>query len=155
MKHSLIIVTILFFSLVSFVGCATLNDYKAKTTDEAEIKISIVKYLEAWENHDADSLLSVIHEDARIVIGGEERYSVRDGRIIKSGQMVLSKKQFSEILPKRFRESLSYRWGRPEMNVRGDWATVSMRTITANFHARVGTVFMRDNGKWYIMCNPF
>lgn len=154
MKHSSIIITLIIYSF-GFIGCATLNDYKAKTTDEAEIKTILVKYLEAWENHDADSLISVIHEDARIMIGGEERYSFRDGRIIKSGQMVLSKKQYSEILPKRFRESLSYRWGNPEMNVRGDWATVSMRAITADFHARVGTVFMRDNGKWYIMCNPF
>lgn len=155
MKHSSIFVTLFFVSLLGFMGCTTLNNYKAKTTDEAEIKTTLIKYLEAWENHDADSLLYFIHEDARIMIGGEERYSLREGRIIKLGQMVLSKKQYSEILPERFRESPSYRWGSPEMNVRDDWATVAMRAITANFHARVGTILMRDNGKWYIISNPF
>ena len=145
MKRSPIFVTIFLISLLGFIGCATLNDYKAKTADEEEIKATLVKYFEAWENRDIDGVLSYIHEDAKMMTGGLDR-------------VVLSKKQFSEYVPQVYwSKAPKLELGSPKMNVMGDEATVRVPFICMDT-GQPFNMFMelvRENGKWYIMSNKY
>ena len=142
MKRSSIFLTIFFISLLGFIGCATLNDYKAKTPDEEEIKTTLVKYFEEWDNHDADGVLSVVHEDAKMMTGGVDR-------------LVLSKKQFSEYLPRRLKIAPKLEVGSPKMNVRGDEATVKVPFSGTGFNLVMTMELVKENGKWYILSSKY
>ena len=144
MIYRLFIVTGLLVSLVGFIGCATLKDYKAKTAEEEGIKTTLVKFYEARNNYDVDGFLSVYHEDAKIMIGGKE-------------SMVLSKKQCSEYLPRHFATAGKVELGSPKMNVRGDEATVRMplRIIDYNVRLQMVMELVRENGKWYILSSRY
>ena len=144
MRYRLFIITGLLVSLVGFIGCATLKDYKAKTAEEEGIKTTLVKFYEARNNYDVDGFLSVFHEDAKIMIGGRE-------------SMVLSKKQCSEYLPTYFGSASQIELGSPKMNVRGDEATVRMplRIIEFGLNLQMVMELVRENGKWYILSSRY
>jgi len=145
MKHNSVFVTILVISLLGFIGCATLNDYKAKTADEEEIKTTLVKYFEARNNYDIDGVLFYIHEEAKMMTGGLDR-------------VVLSKKQFSEYVPGRYwSKAPKLELGSPKMNVMGDEATVRVPFICM-VSGQSFMMFMelvRENGKWYILSSKY
>ena len=142
MKCRSIFATILVISLLGFIGCATLNDYKPKTADEEEIKTTLVTYFEAWNNHDADGVLSVVHEDAKMMMGGIDR-------------LVFSKKQLLEILPEMLRKSHKITQESPNMNVTGDEATARVPFSGSGFKLVMTMELVRENGKWYIMSNKY
>ena len=141
MKHNSIFVTILVISLLGFISCAILNDYKAKTADEEEIKTTLVKFYEARNNYDVDGFLSVFHEDAKIMVGWE--------------RVVLSKKQCSEYLPRYFSGASKIELGSPKMNVRDDEATVRMPFSVSGASLQMVMELVRENGKWYILSSKY
>ena len=141
MKYRLFIVTGLLVSLVGFIGCATLNEYKAKTAEEEEIKTTLVKFYEARNNYDVDGFLSVFHENAKIMVGWE--------------RVVLSKKQCSEYLPQYFSGAYKIELGSPKMNVRGDEATVRMPFSVSGASLQMVMELVRENGKWYILRSKY
>ena len=69
MKKNSFLASFFLFSISVFIGCDTLNDYKPRTAEEKEIKSTLVKYFEAWNNGDADGVLSLVHEDAQMMVG--------------------------------------------------------------------------------------
>ena len=143
MKYRLFIVTGLLVTLVGFIGCATLKDYKAKTAEEEGIKTTLVKFYEARNNFDVDGFLSVYHEDAKIMVGSE--------------RVVLPKKHCREYLTQYFSRASKIEVGSPKMNVRGDEATVRMPFQVIDYGVSLQMVMelVRENGKWYILSSKF
>lgn len=141
MKPKIFIVAILTISIISIIGCATFNDYKAKTTDEEEIKVAFQKYWEEWDNHDSEGVLSFIHGNAQIMTGRE--------------RLVVSKKQFSGILPERFKKSIKFRKGSPKMIIKGDEAVVIVPYRSGNINLLVTYNLVRENNNWYIMSTKY
>jgi len=139
MKLSSILAALFLISLASLIGCdsGSFHDYKAKTTDEEEIKITLTKYFEAWNNKDADGVLSLIHEDAQMMVGAE--------------RSVLSKKQFTDRLPERFKNSPKFKEGSPKMNVMGREATVTIPMKSTIYNLQYVVKLAKENDKWYIM----
>ena len=140
MKRSVFLSVFLMFFL-GFVGCATFNDYKPKTADEEKIKNTLVTYFESWNNHNADGVLSVIHKDARIMTGSERR--------------MVSKQQFSEILPDRFEKNPKVKVGSPKMNVKGDEATLTAPMSGPGWSISWAAKLVKENGKWYIINSKY
>lgn len=142
MKYRSTFVTILLFSLVGFVtGCATFKDYKPKTAAEEEIMTTLNTYFDSWSNHDADGVLSVIHEDAKLMTGRERN--------------VLDKKQFAEYLPNRFKTASDIRKGSPKMSVRGDEATVTVPFNGPDWQLSWVVKLVKENGKWFILSTKY
>lgn len=143
MTRNIFIVTIFTMLFTSLIGCATttLVDYKAKTTDEEEIKTTLLNYSEALRDVDAEKALSFYHEDARIMY---DRLKV-----------VVSKQQFSEILPTMIGKFLPATMGTPKMNVKGDEAIVKVPLDIDVVVLQMTYNLVRENGKWYIMSNNY
>ena len=66
----------------------------------------LAAYFEPWNNHDADTLLSMIREDAQLMTGRERRMN--------------SKQEYAEALPDRFEKNPHINVGSPKMEVNGD-----------------------------------
>jgi len=143
MKRYAFVMAILTISLISLIGCATFNDYKAKTSDEEEIKASFIKFWEQYNNKNAEGVLSFFHKDAKIMTGKERN--------------VLSKQEYSELLPKRFKSPINFRKGSPKMMVNGDKAVVKIPYSASdiNLNLLVEYELVKENGHWYIMSTKY
>jgi len=141
MEGRSIFAAIFLFSLLGFLGCDTLNDYKPKTTDEELIKATLVNYFEAWNKNNADGVLSLVHEDAQMMVG--------------SGRAILSKKQFSERLSERFKYAPKFTEGSPKMKVDNDEATVIIPMRGTEFNLQYVVKLVRANDRWYIMSKAY
>ncbi len=83
-----------------FSGCvATLKDYNAQSPDEQEIKTILIKWQDSWNNKENEGVLSVIHKNAKIMIGEERK--------------IVSKKEYGDLIPSRRREVGKVTYGEP------------------------------------------
>jgi len=141
MMRNYFIFTIITLLLISIIGCSTkFIDYKAKTTDEEEIKTTLLNYWEAEENADR-GFLSFFHEDARIMTG---RY-----------RAVVSKQQYSIMLQSIFAQGWSWEKGSPKMNVKGDEAIIKVWLYGGGVSLYYTYNLVRENGRWYIMSTKY
>jgi len=141
----------LFISIFMF-GCATdtstrLRDYKPKSAAEAEIKKCLMDYELAFNRHDLEGVLALIHDQAQL------QDSLR-------GAMV-SKKEYISTLGWFFSHS-SRRWySFPTLTVKDEQADVKTRfrylwidpnNGAENWGSNQETLSMvREGGKWLIL----
>ena len=71
--HKKLLPIILFFVVSAFFfGCAsTLKDYKPKSSEEEAIKMILLAYETAWNKHDQQGVLTLLHKDAQLMTGRE------------------------------------------------------------------------------------
>jgi len=104
-------------ALVSFLvflfGCAaTLKEYKPKSSEEEAIKMSLLAFESAWNKHDQQGVLNLLHENAQLMTGREKS--------------LLSKKEYVSILPKRMTDFPTTKLYEPTISVAGDKASVKI-----------------------------
>ena len=141
MERSSVLAFFILFLISFFMGCDTLNDYKPKTAEEEAIKSTLVTYFDAWNKDDAGGVLSVVHEDAQMMVG--------------SGRDILTKKQFAERLPERFKNAPKFEEGSPDMDISGDKATVTMPMRGSDFNLEFVIKLAKADDRWYIMSKAY
>jgi ketosteroid isomerase-like protein len=123
-----------------------LKDYKTANNDEKEIISTLIAYEDAYNAHDAESLLSYCCDDARLMVGGRtERYS---------------KENVRSMLPTDFEYFQFSTFYNPDITVSRDKASVDlivdtglhMQLDTGTYHTADYDFVMRKEGdKWMIL----
>jgi hypothetical protein len=123
---------------VFFFGCAsTLKDYKPKSSEEEAIKIILVAYESAWNKHDQQGVLTLLHENAQVMTGREKS--------------IVSKKEYAVILPRRMTDFPTTKLYEPTISIAGDKASVKLLVDMGNFQNQFVFHMIRENNKWFIM----
>jgi hypothetical protein len=130
---------ILFVSFLVFLfGCAaTLKDYKPKSSEEEAIKTSLLAYESAWNKYDQQGVLTLLHEDAQLMIGSEKS--------------MVSKKEFAVILPRAMPDFSPAELYEPTISVAGDKATIKLLVDMRQYQTQFTFHMIRENNKWLIM----
>lgn len=137
MQKKFITITLISFLSMLLIGCATLKDYKPKSSKEKAIKIVLLKYESTWNNHDEQGFLALWHDNGKIMTG-------RDHKLV-------SKKEYVKIIPERMATYPKFNLGAPKMSIMGDKANVKV-TILIGGHGFLHTFrLVNENNKWLIM----
>jgi hypothetical protein len=137
MYKKLLPMILFFFVSFFFFGCAsTLKDYQPKSSEEEAIKMTLVAFESAWNKYDWQHVLSLLHENAQLMTGGEKR--------------IVSKKEYAAILRKRM-ELFHAKLYEPTISVTGDNASVKLRFDTGQSINQFTFQMIRVNNKWLII----
>lgn len=129
---------LLLISIMLFGCAATLKDYKPKSSEEEAIKVVLVSFESAWNTHDVQGVLAVLHEKGKFMTGREKK--------------IVSKKEYADILPSRFLELPTMTIGTPKINIAGDKAEVNASVDFVKFKIPSFIYHMvKKNNKWLIM----
>ena len=117
MKKTFKGVFLILVPMILIFGCVpTLENYKPKNPNENEIKAVLMAYENAFNRHDIQGVLSTIHESAEIMTGTE--------------RLRVSKSDYAEILPKRFKALGSLKLRKPKIELKGDRSVVMLELNT-------------------------
>jgi hypothetical protein len=117
--------------LIILCGCAatTIQSYQPKSPEEMQIKELILKWESTWNNHDVPGNLALWNDKAQIMYG--------------SNRQIVSKKEYTSILPERMRAI-------PSLIVKIDAIKVSGNTAEAS--SSLATFYLiKENDRWSIM----
>lgn len=129
---------LVFFVLLFFFGCASnLKDYKPKNVDEEAIKMILVTLESAWNKHDPQGVLPLLHKDAQLMTGMERR--------------IVSKKEYAVILLERMADVLTIKFYRPTISIAGDKASVEVPAKAESLRIQFVFHMIREENKWFIM----
>jgi len=99
------------------------------------LKSVLLAFQDGVINKDADTVMSLIHEQASIMING--RY--------------LSKMEYARILPDRLAENSHMALGKPKMKVSDDGAQIKIYMTRGNNTFLVIFNMKQESKNWYIM----
>ena len=132
------IVLILFglFFIPVFVACSKEGPV---SPDEEAIKRVLMGYEKAWSKKDTDGVIAFYHPNAQIMTG-------------TLGHIV-SKKQYFDLFPGRFKELGSIHFGVPKINITEDKAKVDVKVTFSKHYGDARYIFsmLRQNSRWLIM----
>jgi hypothetical protein len=138
MYRKLLPLILFFFVSGFFYGCAsTLKDYKPKSSEEEAIKMSLLAFESAWNKHDRQGVLILLHENAQLMTGREKS--------------MVSKKEYVSMLPKRMTDFPTTKLYEPTTSVAGDKASVKLRVDMGQYQNQFTFHMIRENNKWFIM----
>ncbi len=125
-------------SIMLFACAATLKDYKPKSSEEEAIKVVLVGFESAWNRHDLQGVLDVLHEKGKFMTGREKK--------------LVSKKEYADILPSRMLEVPTMTIGTPQINIVGEKAVVNASIDFVRIQIPSFIYHMvKENNKWLIM----
>jgi hypothetical protein len=138
MYKKLLPMILFFFVSFFFFGCAsTLKDYKPKSSEEEAIKMTLVAFESAWNKHDQQGVLALLHENAQLMT--------------ERGKSIVSKKEFAVLLPRGMTEFSPTELYEPTISVAGDKASVKLRVDMGQYQNQFTFHMIRENNKWSIM----
>ena len=130
--------TLAFLFSGSLFGCATLQDYKPKSKEEAAIKEVLVTLGKAATEGDVQGASPLLHENFKGPVGRK--------------RTVLAKKEYLEGLPKRAAETPTITVGEPQMTITGNKADVKCPVTVGNqWHGTIVYHLVKENNKWLIL----
>lgn len=144
MHRSLFFLIPIVFITFTLIGCTltTIDTYKPKTPDEAEI-IQVIKiFSNTAQNMDKSGHLAVIHDNASIQVSSEAGHT-----------SMLSKSEYAKRLPGLVK------WGRDtdvtsikEIIVSGNTATINGTHIAnSRWRAPLILIMVKENDTWSLM----
>ena len=113
-----------------------LSTYEPKSPQELALKNVFLKFQNGVNERDAKKIESLIHENASLMIG-------RDRKII-------SKAEYSRILPKRLADNPPIALGKPRMKVSGDKAEVRIYMTRGRYNGLTVFNMKLENSRWLI-----
>ena len=134
-----VIITGALFTL--FYGCATVHDYEPKSQDEVEIKAFLVDMETKWKNIDKPGYLSLMSDDAKIMMGGDRK--------------IISKAEYAKLLPDRMKEIGPMKFGTPEINVTGNTAIVNLSLSVRNRTRPFTLNLLRIQDRWMLQSSSY
>jgi hypothetical protein len=136
-KKLLPMILLVSFSVFLFGCAATLKDYKPKSSEEEAIKMSLLAYESAWNKHDRQGVLILLHENAQLMTGMEKS--------------MVSKKEYVSMLPNRMTVFPTAKLYEPTISVAGEKASVKLRVDMGQYQNQFTFHMIRENNKWFIM----
>jgi hypothetical protein len=139
MNKRLRVMALVFLISIMLFGCAaTLKDYKPKSLEEEAIKVVLVGFENAWNRHDLQGVLAVLHEKGKFMTGREKK--------------IVSKKEYADILPSRMLELPTMTIGTPKIDIAGEKAAVNASVDFVRFQNPSFIYHMvKENNRWFIM----
>ena len=113
-----------------------LIEYAPKSPQEQVLKSVLLDFQEGVNTRDTKKIENLIHEKAALMTGRERK--------------ILSKPEYSKILPKRLAENPPVALGKPKMTVSGDSAEVRVYMTRGEYNGLVVFNMTLENDKWYI-----
>ena len=113
-----------------------LTDYEAKSPQEQALKSILLDFQDGVNTLDSNKVVNLIHEKASIMIGRDRK--------------ILSKAEYSNILPKRLAENPSIALGKPKMTLSDDEAEVRIYMARGDINTLVIFNMKLEDDEWYI-----
>ena len=119
-------------------SCAvTLKNYKPANPEEAAIISVLITFEEAFNNADSKAMLSIVADEAQIMIG-------REGKLV-------NKEEYDKILPERFKAIGAITISNPKIKIERDIATVKVEISSIRISGMPYTNKLKKLGdKWLI-----
>jgi len=113
-----------------------LSTYEPKSPQEQALKNVFLDFQDGANTRNAKKIENLIHEKASLMIGRERK--------------ILSKAEYSKILPKRLADNPPIALGKPKMKVSGDSAEVKIYMTRGNYNGLIIYTMKLEDDKWYI-----
>ena len=139
----LFIIFVLFGVMISLMGCVAsdkgiIAKEEPVSPEEREIKAFLADYKKAWDGKDVNTLVSFYHDDAKIMTGRKHK--------------IVSKKQYANIIPDRFKQLGSVTFGAPKIKITGDKAKVKTTTrFSQGMKSWLIFYMIQQNSRWLII----
>ena len=132
------------FMLICFACCAVtdLREGQANSFEVSEIKALLGKYESAWNQHDQQGLLALLHDEFVIFASS--------GR-----KIVYTKKQYAFDLKYIMRRYRYLIFAKPAIWTKGDEATVVVHMLVDSRRIRNTFHMIRENDKWFFLDSEF
>jgi len=115
---------------------STLKDYKPKSAEEEAIKMVLLAFESVWKKHDLQGVLTLLHENAQLMIGPERR--------------IVSKEEYSVYLPTRMENFPHTKLCEPTISIVGDKASIKLLVDMIKYQRTFEFFMFRENSKWFI-----
>jgi hypothetical protein len=133
-----------FFLLICLECCAVtdLREDRAKSIEVSEIKALLGKYESAWNQHDQQGLLALLHDEFVIFAGSGRR-------------IVYTKQRYAFDLSHIMRRNRYLMFAKPAIWTKGDKATVVVHMLVDD--RRISNTFhmIRENDRWFFLDSEF
>ena len=113
-----------------------LSTYEPKSPQEQALKNVFLDFQDGANTRNSKKIENLIHEKASLMIGRERK--------------ILSKAEYSKILPKRLADNPPIALGKPKMKVSGDSAEVKIYMTRGNYNGLIIYTMKLEDDKWYI-----
>ena len=129
-----------FFLLFCLECCAVtdLREDQAKSLEVSEIKALLGKYESAWNQHDQQGLLELLHDEFVIFAGSGRR-------------IVYTKKRYAFDLRHIMRRDRYLLFAEPAIWIKGDKATVVVYMLVDGRRIRNTFHMIRENDRWFFL----
>jgi len=127
--------------LICCVG-TDLGGDQAKSPEGNEIKALLDKYQSAWNQHDPQGLLALLHNDFVIFAGSERR-------------IVYTKRQYAFDLRDIMRRYRYLTLAKPAIWLKGHKATVVVHMLVDARRIRNTFHMIRENDRWFFLDSEF
>ena len=148
-RRGIFITSILFIFLLLIENMgfsAELKDYKPKSPDEEAIVSLLNKWKETWESGNLQGILDMLHDDAKIMIGGGP-YQIR----------IVTKEEAKTALPEDMAAACcGLKLETPKIDASGKEANVEIwLELTEGTHMQHNWLYwfnlVKENNRWSIM----
>jgi hypothetical protein len=128
------------FLLICLTCCAVtdLSKDQAKSLEVTEIKALLGKYESAWNQHDQQGLLALLHDEF-VIFGGSGR------------RIVYTKKRYAFDLRHIMRRDRYLMFAEPAIWIKGDKATVVVYMLVDGRRIRNTFHMIRENDRWLFL----
>ena len=128
------------FLLICLTCCAVtdLSKDQAKSLEVTEIKALLGKYESAWNRHDQQGLLALLHDEF-VIFGGSGR------------KIVYTKKRYAFDLRHIMRRDRYLMFAEPAIWTKGDKATVVVYMLVDGRRIRNTFHMIRENDRWFFL----
>ncbi len=134
--HKHIIFVLIIAAALSCGRNEPLRTYEPKSPQEQALKSVLLDFQDGVNKRDSKKIENLIHENASLMTGRDRK--------------ILSKTEYTKILPKRLAENPSIALGIPKIKVSGDAAEVKIYMTRGNYNGLIVYNMKSENNKWYI-----
>ena len=113
-----------------------LSTYEAQSSQEEALKNVFMDFENGVNMRDAKKIENLIHDNASLMVGRDRK--------------ILSKAEYSKILPKRLADNPPVALGIPKMKVSGDSAEVRIYMTRGRYNGLIVYNMKLENNRWYI-----
>jgi hypothetical protein len=137
-KHMKILCLLMMLVWISLTSCAvTSKDYELTNREELSIISVLIAFEESYNKKHQDKFLSLIADEAQIMWGKERN--------------IVSKAEFTKILPEGFEAISTIRISRPKIKIDGNIATVQAEWQANSFYTQSLFKLKKFRWKWLIL----
>lgn len=138
-ERKILLMVLIFFVLFLVPMCGDTSKDRSVSPDEEAIKAVLMGWENAFNRKDADGVIAFYHPNAQIMTSAL-------GHIV-------SKEQYFDLLPGRFKELGSIHFGVPKINITEDKAKVDVKATYSKHYGDARYIFsmVRQNSRWLIM----